>query len=79
MCYHEEKLTLDGLVPQLYRRYVYDTLARMTNTDAAITFLTTLNGVHPSLTFSMGLPVDDIIKNGTKSIQHQYSLALIFS
>ena len=46
----------------------------MPNTDAATLFLTTLNGLHPSLSFTMELPVDDripfigieIIKNGTK-------------
>ena len=74
MCHLEEKLTRDGLMPQLYRRYVDDTLARMPNTDAATMFLTTLNGLHPSLSFTMELPVDDripfigidIIKNGSK-------------
>ena len=43
-------------------------------TNAATMFLTTLNGLHPSLSFTMELPVDDripfisieIIKNGTK-------------
>ena len=74
MCHLEEELTRDGLMPHLYRRYVDDTLARMPNTDAATMFLTTLNGLHPSLSFTMELPVDDripfigieIIKNGTK-------------
>ena len=74
MCHLEEKLARDGLMPQLYRRYVDDTLARMPNTNAATMFLTTLNGLHPSLSFTMELPVDDripfigieIIKNGTK-------------
>ena len=74
MCHLEEKLTRDGLMPHLCRRYVDDTLARMPNTDAATLFLTTLNGLHPSLPFTMELPVDDripfigidIIKNGTK-------------
>ena len=75
--YHlEQKLTCNGLMPNLYRRYIDDTLARMPNTDAAAMFLTTLNGlhVHPSLMFTMlELCVDDripfigieIIKNGT--------------
>ena len=74
VCHLEEKLRRDGLMPDLYRRYVDDTLARMPNTDAATVFLTTLNGLHPSLTFTMELPVDgripfigiEIIKNGTK-------------
>ena len=46
----------------------------MSNTDAATMFLTTLNSLHPSLTFTMELPVDgripfigiEIIKNGAK-------------
>jgi len=44
------------------------------STDAAVDFLTTLNGLHPSLSFTMELPVDnkipfigmEIIKNRTK-------------
>ena len=49
--------------------------ARMPNIDVATMFLTsTLNGLHPSLSFTKELPVDDripfigidIIKNGTK-------------
>ena len=74
MCHLEEKLAGDGLMPHLYRRYVDDTLARMPKTDAATMFLTTLNGLYPSLSFTMELPVDDripfigieVIKNGTK-------------
>ena len=74
MCHLEEKLTHDDLMPHLYRRYVDDTLARMPNIDTTAMFLTTLNGLHPSLSFKMELPVDDripfigidIIKNGTK-------------
>ena len=46
----------------------------MPNTNSATMFLTSLNGLHPSLSFTMELPVDDripligieIIKNGTK-------------
>ena len=74
MCHLEEKLTREGLMPQLYKRYVDDTLARMPSVDVAAEFLSTLNGLHPSLTFTMGLPVDnkipfigiEIVKNGTK-------------
>ena len=54
--------------------YVDDTLAIMPSTDAATMFLTTLNGLHPRLTFTMELPVNgripfisiEIIKNGTQ-------------
>ena len=74
MCHLEEKLTRDGLMPQLYKRCVDDTLARMPSADVAVEFLSTLNGQHPSLTFTMELPVDnkipfigiEIVKNGTK-------------
>ena len=37
MCHLEDKLTRDGVMPALYRRYVDDTLARMPSTDA-VTF-----------------------------------------
>jgi len=39
MCHLEETLTRDGLMPQLYKRYVDDTLARMPSADAATEFL----------------------------------------
>ena len=74
MCHLEEKLTRDGLMPQLYKRYVDDTLARMPGADVATEFLSTLNDLHPSLTFTMELPVDnkipfigiEIVKHGIK-------------
>ena len=61
-------------MPQLYKRYVDDALARMPSADAAAKFLSILNGLHPSPTFTMELPVDnkipfigiEIVKNGTK-------------
>ena len=74
MCHLEEKLTRDGFMPQLYKRYVDDTLARMPSADIPTEFPSILNGLHPSLTFTMELPVDnkipfigiEIVKNGTK-------------
>ena len=39
MCHLEETLTHDDLMPQLYKRYVDDTLARMPSADAATEFL----------------------------------------
>ena len=36
MCQVEEQLARGGLMLQLYRRYVDDTLVRMPNTDAAV-------------------------------------------
>ena len=35
MCHLEEKLTRDGLMSQLYKRYVDDTLAGMPGADVA--------------------------------------------
>ena len=74
MCHLEDKHARDGMVPSLYKRYIDDTLARMPNTDAAADFLATLNGLHPSLKFTMELPSENtipfigiqIIKNGTE-------------
>ena len=51
-----------------------DTLAKMPTTEAAADFVTTLNSLHPNLSFTMELPVDnkipfigmEIIKNGTQ-------------
>ena len=62
------------MIPSLYKRYFDDTLGRMPNNVAAAEFLTTLNGLHPSLKFTMELPSDymipftaiEIIKNGTE-------------
>ena len=36
-------------------------MAKMPSADAAAAFLSTLNGLHPSLTFTMELPVDNKI------------------
>ena len=74
MCHLEDKLARDSMVPSLYKRYVHDTLARMPNTDAAAYFLAPLNGLHPSLKFTMELSSENtipcigiqIIKNGTE-------------
>jgi len=75
MCHLEDKVACDGMVPSLYKRYADDTLAKMPNTDTAADFLTTLNGLHSSLKFTiMELPADnripfigiEIIKNGTE-------------
>ena len=68
----EEKLTRDGLMPHLY---VDDTLARMPNLDAFAVFPTTLNGLPPSLTFTMEIPFIgiEIIINGTKLETQVYS------
>ena len=74
LCHLEDKLTRDGVMPALYKRYVDDTLVRMPSSDAATDFLTTLNSLHPRLSFTMELPIDnkisfigiEIVKNRTK-------------
>ena len=45
LCHLEEKLTNEGVMPTLYKRYVDDTLAIMPSTDAASDFLS--NPPHP--------------------------------
>ena len=45
-CHLEGKLTRDGLMSHLHKRYVDDTLARMPSAAAAVVFLTTLNNLH---------------------------------
>ena len=76
MCHLEEKLTRDGLIPHLYRRYVDDTLARMPNTDAATMFLTTLNGLHPSLSFTMELLMIGFLSSALKLSRMEQNLKL---
>ncbi|PFX21604.1 hypothetical protein AWC38_SpisGene13903 [Stylophora pistillata] len=57
------------------KRYINDTLARMPIAAAAAVFLTTLNSLHSSLTFTMELTavneisfigIIEIVKNGAK-------------
>ena len=43
MCHLEEKLTCDDKMPNFYRRYVDDTLARMPSTEAATEVLRLLS------------------------------------
>ena len=52
MCHLEEQHARGGLMLQLYRRCVDDTLVRI---PIATEFLTSLIGLHPSLTFTMDL------------------------
>jgi len=79
MCHLEDKLTRDGVMPALYRRGVDDTLARMPSTETATDFLTTLNSLHPSLSFTIEFPDNkipftgiEIIKNGTRIERQVY-------
>ena len=74
MCHLEERLSDNDLIPSFYRRYVDDTLAIMPGLDAAESFLGVLNGLHPSIHFTMELSNNDsipfigtlITKNGNK-------------
>ena len=55
MCHLKNQLARDCLMLQLYRSNVDDTVVRIPNTDAATELLTSLIGLHPSLTFTMEL------------------------
>ena len=60
MCHLEEELSDNDLIPSFYKRYVDDTLAIMLGVDAAENFLGVLNGLHPSIHFTMELSNDSI-------------------
>ena len=74
MCHLEERLFDNDLIPSFYKPYVDDTLAIMPGLDAAESFLDVLNGLHPSIHFTMELSNNDsipffgtlITKNGNK-------------
>ena len=56
MCNIEEQLINQNKMPALYNRYVDDTLSsRMPDVSSAFEFLSTLNGIHPSVSFTMEL------------------------
>ena len=61
MCHLEETLSDNDLIPSFYKRYVDDTLAIMPGLDAAESFLNALNGLHPSIHFTMELSNNDSI------------------
>ena len=42
-------------MPAFYKRYVDDTLSKMLDVSSASVFLSTLNEIHPSLSFTMEL------------------------
>ena len=74
LCHLEERLSENDLIPSFYRRYVDDTLAIMPGLHAAESFLDVLNGLQPSIHFTMELSSHYsipfigtlIIKNGNK-------------
>ena len=54
----EEKLELEGKLPDYYRRYVDDTITIMPNITTATDFLNTLNHAHPSVSFTIEIERD---------------------
>ncbi|XP_028397232.1 uncharacterized protein LOC114521043 [Dendronephthya gigantea] len=74
MCHLEERLSDNDLIPPFYRRYVDETLAIVPGLDVAESFLDALNGLHPSIHFTMELSNNGLIpfigmsitKNGNK-------------
>ena len=57
----EEKLELEGKLPDCYRRYVDDTLTVMPCITTATDFLNTLNHAHPSVSFTMEIEKDGML------------------
>ena len=57
----EQKLELEGKLPDYYRRYVDDTLTIMPNITTATNFLNTLNHAHPSVSFTMEIEKDGML------------------
>ena len=55
MCNIEEQLTNQNKMPAFYKRYVDDTLSKMPDVSSASEFLSTLNEIHPSVSFTMEL------------------------
>ena len=74
MCGIEEQLEIQNKMPAFYKRYVDDTLSKMPDATAASEFLSTLNEIHPSVSFTMELEDNnrlpflgmEIIKNGSQ-------------
>ena len=57
----EEKLELEGKLPDYYRRYVDDTLTLIPNITTATDLLNTLNHAHPSVSFTMEIEKDGML------------------
>ena len=74
MCGIEEQLEIQNKMPAFYKRYVDDTLSKMPDATAASEYLSTLNEIHPSVSFTMELEDNnrlpflgmEIIKNGSQ-------------
>lgn len=59
MCSIEEQSKEQNKMSGFYKRYVDDTLSKMPSASAASEFLVTLNGSHPSISFTMDLEDND--------------------
>ena len=55
MCNIEEQLINQNKMPVFYNRYVNDTLSNMPDVSSPSEFLSTLNEIHPSVSFTMQL------------------------
>ena len=55
MCNIKEQSTNENKMPASYNRYVDDILRKMSDVSLASEVLSTLNEIHPSLSFTMGL------------------------
>ena len=73
LCFVEDKLRHENLLPNMYRRYVDDTFVVMNNIPSAEAFLAKLNSCHPSLKFTMD------IANGNEMPTNQHWLISTFS
>ena len=74
VCNIEEQLTNQNKMPAFHDRYVDDTLGRMPDASSASEFLSTLNVIHPSVSFTTELEDNSklpflgmvIIRNGSR-------------
>ena len=57
----EQKLELEGKLPDYYRRYVDDTLTIMPNITTDTDFLSTLNHAHPSVSFTIEIEKEGML------------------
>jgi len=55
MCGIEEQLEIHYKMPAFYKRCVDDTFSKMPDATTAAEFLSTLNEIHPSVSFTMEL------------------------
>ena len=75
MCHLEETLSRDGLMSDMYKRYLDYILAKMPGFEAASAFLTTLISLHPNMEFTMDLPATYVHKCRLMRFNALYQLA----